>query len=184
MSRNRMNVEIRGSGNLTNLLSNITQAVQTEVDHEVSISAIEVRTKAIRNITKQKIVDQGFLRASMTIVNQGRDYYVMNTAYYSPFIEFGTGLQVNVPSEWTAYAKSFQNTSRGTFDQFVQALVEWAKRKGIQVDDDDYENFAFWVAIKILQNGQQAKPFFYPAYDEVRTALLKRVKLIVRDSLR
>lgn len=178
-----MDVEIRGSAHFSDLLSHITETAQDQIDEEVSLSAIEVRNKAIRNITKQGIVDQGFLRASMNIVNQGRDYYVMNTAYYSPFIEFGTGIQVHVPSEWTAYAKTFQNTSRGTFDQFVQALVEWAKRKGIQVDDDDYENFAFWVAIKILQNGQEAKPFFYPAYDEVRTALLKRIKLIVKQSL-
>jgi hypothetical protein len=183
MSRNRMSVEIRGSEHFSEVLSQFTESVQTQIDEEVSLSAIEVRNKAIRNITRQGIVDQGFLRSSMVVVKQGRDYYVMNTAYYSPFIEFGTGVQINVPAEWTAYASSFKHTSRGTFEQFVQALVEWAKRKGIQVDDDDYENFAFWVAIKILQNGQEAKPFFYPAYDEVRTALLKRIKLIVKQSL-
>lgn len=184
MSRNRMNAEIRGSERFSEVLSQFTDTVQNQVDEEVSLSAIEVRNKAIRNITKQKIVDQGFLRASMTIVKQDRDYYVMNTAYYSPFIEFGTGLQVHVPSEWAAYAKTFQDTSRGTFDQFVNALIEWAKRKGIPVKDNDYENFAFWVAIKILQNGQPARPFFYPAYDEVRTSLIKRIKLIVNQSLR
>lgn len=181
---NRIDVQITGLEHTQEIITQLQDALQNEIDDEVSVSAIQIRTKAIRNITRLKIVDQGLLKSSMVVTNSGRDYYVMNTAYYSPFVEFGTGARVNVPAEWTDYAAQFKNTSRGNFDDFVAALAEWARRKGISVDDGDYDNFAFWVALKILHNGLEARPFFYPAYDEVRTALIKRVKLIVNKALR
>jgi hypothetical protein len=71
--------------------------------------------------------------------------------------------------------------STGTFKQFVESLSEWVRRKGItgnarkkQNDNDRY--IAYWMAIRIMQNGIKSQPYFFPAWEQNEKRILNNAK--------
>lgn len=111
---------------------------------------------------------------------------VAANAYHAPYIEFGTKLKVNVPAGMEAIAAAVKSRpKKGNYKQFVDALTEWIKKRGIaatqikQVSSGarkgqfqkagssaqrNYERqLAHLMAIRILQNGIRPQPFLYPA---------------------
>lgn len=182
-------IEIKGLDRLQNTVANLKNAALIDVDLEMLLAAVEIQEQAIRNIRANGANDQGLLMASMVLVQdrEHRRYQTGNTAYYSPYIEFGTGAKVNVPAEWKDYASQFMGPAgHGTFDDFVNNLIDWMKRKGIVPDTgtnwDDYDHFAFMVALKILHNGLAPHPFLYPAYQQVTKNLKQRIITILNDA--
>jgi HK97 gp10 family phage protein len=126
-------------------------------------------------------VNQGRLRSDIqsditrskmgTVVSAG----VFNTVAYAPYVEFGTKGKVNVPEELQDYAKTFQGKTGGTFDQLLENIGDWAKKKGID------EGLVFPIARKIAREGVKPQPYLFPAFEEERPKLIKKLEEILNE---
>ena len=96
-------------------------------------------------------------------------------APYAPFVEFGTGRLVQVPSEWTELASQFKGKKIGLQSGgFLKSIKEWCKAKGID------ENLAFVIMLKLLRVGQRPQPYMYPSYVKGRQDYLKKLKILLK----
>jgi len=95
-------------------------------------------------------------------------------APYAPFVEFGTGTLVQVPSEWTEIAAQFKGKKIGLEGGFLKHIKEWCKYKGIE------EKYAFAIMLKLLRVGQRPQPYMYPSYVKGRKEYLKQLKLVLK----
>ena len=184
-----LTVSVAGIKIATATLNRLKQAAIDDINDEMYLSALAVQEKAILNIRNNGANDQGFLLKGMVLQEDyaARRFETGNIMYYSPYVEFGTGRKVSVPSEWAQYASQFKGkANHGNFEQFVQNLIDWMKRKGITPnegnDEKDYRHVAILMAMDIYQNGLTARPFLYPAYQEVVKDLKKRVLAIIKKA--
>lgn len=180
-------ISLQGMSDAQRVIRNAAEAAE-EVEMEVRVSAFAIEAEAKRNIQQNGSKDQGLLSSSGTTLTEpdGQTFTVWFQAYYAPFVEFGTGGRVSIPAEWKELAAQYQTGySRGSFDDFVINIVDWMKRKGIVPDSgtdvDDYDNAAFYIALKILHNGLEPRPFLFPAFDKVRRELIGRVQQIYNN---
>lgn len=107
---NAFSLEIKGLGSLQAHFQKMGKRIQEGIQDELEAAAFEIHDKAVRYITTNRAIDQGFLKNSMQITQdkQKRGWIVANTAVYAPFIEFGTIQRVQVPGEWAEYALQFK----------------------------------------------------------------------------
>lgn len=95
---------------------------------------------------------------------------------YGAFMEFGlAGLRnissnLDIPEEMEAEARKFKGYKGGDFKQFVKDIEAWCGRKGIDPEA------AYPIAVSILNNGLQARPYFYPAYLKYKDEIIKLVE--------
>ena len=119
---------------------------------------------------------------------------VYSELHYAPYVEFGTGKKVfktkgggSVDSKYRAYAAQFKGKGKGDYYDFLQAILLWVKRKNLAQIQNSYTGrrrtsqadlllVAETVAWHILKNGIPAQPFLFPAYEEEKPKLLKRIK--------
>lgn len=181
-----MSIQVKGLDSVLKNLSKQTDAVKRRVDEVMTEGAekIEERAKLLAP------VDRGLMRGNI-VANTGiplNKTVVCNT-FYAPYIEFGTKRKFDANGR-EAIAAQFKG-SRGdkkSFDEFVDNLAEWIRRKGVLTNgksgrkrkDDTYRYAAYWMAIRILQNGIRPQPFFFRAYDEVLPTIIQDLQKIVK----
>lgn len=125
---------------------------------------------AITNLTAKNIVsnaqqrvpvDMGQLKQSIgntdATINLNRSVIFANTNYAAN-VEFGTGSKVKVPSGFEKLASKFKDKGVGNFDDFLDSIREWCKRKGID------QKLAYVIASSILKRGIKPQPYFIPSY--------------------
>ena len=147
--------------------------MQMEAETELTAREIELKAKnlAPTNFGKlgQSIKAEKVTNLKWKIVAGG------TLAPYAPFVEFGTGTLVQVPSEWTQIASEFKGKKIGLAGgNFLDVIKEWCRNKGIE------EKYAFVIMLKLLKVGQKPQPYMYPAYVEGRKKYLERLKAIIR----
>lgn len=122
--------------------------------------------------------DEGRLRNSINPVRGtgNLEASVVATVVYAAFMEFGTRKYAaqyvaTLPGDWKTYASTFQGQKgNGNFEQFLNAIMAWVKRKGID------NKAAYPIALKILRDGVQPHPFLYPAVQQHLPQLRKDFK--------
>ena len=97
------------------------------------------------------------------------NYKVVVTSSYGAYVEFGTGAKVDIPPEMQELASQVK-TRKGSFEEGLQSIKDWCKRKGID------ENVAYPIFISILEKGISPQPFLYPAFVNGRENYLKDLK--------
>ena len=112
--------------------------------------ALAIQKAAKINITQQKAVDTGRLRASIKIVS------------------FVNGYAQSVGTD-VKYARAIEFGARPHFPPLAP-IREWCRRHGIP------EGMAYVIARKISKRGLPARPFLFPAFEEERTKFLARIK--------
>lgn len=125
---------------------------------------------AVTNSTAENIVNDARQRAPVNYgqlrqsigktkaeIKNNRSFIFANTPY-AAFVEFGTGSKVSVPKGFEQLAVKYKGQGRGNFDQFLDAIRDWCRKKGID------EKLAYPIAVSILRNGIKAQPFLIPAY--------------------
>jgi len=83
--------------------------------------------------------DEGGLLGSIDSTVNSLSVTITSNRNYAAYIEFGTrkfaaSYISSLPSEWQAYAGTFRGDKTGDsgdFNDFVQAIMAWAQRKGI-----------------------------------------------------
>jgi HK97 gp10 family phage protein len=94
---------------------------------------------------------------------------VFNTLPYAPMVEFGTGPKSDVPAGVT-FDKPKPS---GSFDDMLDNIRQWCRNKGIP------ESFAYVIAVNILNNGLEPRPYLFPAFERERPNLLKNIEAIL-----
>ena len=165
-------VNINGLDSVKKALNSLDDKIKKEVSNEINASALAIQNQAKRRAP----INFGQLRGGIALVkNDELTYTVESKASYSPYVEFGTGGKVSVPSDFQQYALLFKGKSGGKFKDFVDALTLWVKRKGIGNGKND-KGLAFVIARSILQKGLRPQPFLIPSYEEEKPKLIKRLK--------
>lgn len=182
----RFGVTIQGLGGLQAQLRGLGGRMKQEIGAELEAAAYEMHGKASTYLTSNGSIDQGFLKASLQVIRDrgtGKVYFE-NTAFYAPFVEFGTKGRAKPPVEWSAYAAQFKGIRNGTLDQFKTNILDWMRRKGISPTSGTPEALANHIVMLILKNGLKPRPFMYPAYKEVVAGLPARIARVVDDVLK
>lgn len=183
---NAFQIEIQGARALEAKLRGLSKVLADEIKNELQAAAFTMNGAMVRNITSLKLVDQGFLRGSQSVFWSAAEkgYVVANTAYYAPFLEFGTKKQVSVPAEWADYALQFKGFKQGTIADFEKNIEQWLKRKGFAGDETQRKSAAFFIVRHILINGLKPRPFAYPAYQDTVKLLPDRINKVIENILR
>jgi HK97 gp10 family phage protein len=143
-----------------------------KIEQEVGESADQIRNGAVTNAP----VNDGFLKGSISVQKDKLNARIEVGANYGAYIEFGTGMKVQVPAGLEDYARSFQDKGQGNWQEFEQNMIQWLKKKGIE------EEALYPIMASIYRNGINAKPFLFPAFEAERPQLVKRIKNILADS--
>lgn len=195
----RITFSINGIDKLKERIQAMDQKVKDALAMELRASAMKIQKDAKRNAP----VDMGTLRNSIYMdydyQKNKLTYTVGASASYAPYIEFGTGGSVKVPPQYSNYALTFKGKSKtgGTLDEFMLALMDWVKRKGIAGTystktqkrtgsrsarlGEDYD-VAFAIMLKILKKGINPQPFLLPAYEAEKVNLVKKIKQAIKDA--
>ena len=167
-------VRLDGIKDIQDALKDINGKLKQDVGDEINASALNILTGAKRLAP----VNLGQLRNQIALVKESElTYGVESKASYSPYIEFGTGPQVSVPKDFTAYAAQFKGKSGGKFKDMVEALMLWVKRKGIGDGNDN--GLAYVIARSILRKGIRPQPFLIPSYETEKPKLIQRLKKLL-----
>ena len=140
-------------------------------------------------------VDEGVLRNNIAFVKEPLKVSITVNVPYAAYIEFGTKKYAaaevaKLPPEWKTFAAQFKGRAgSGSFDEFVQNIMEWVQRKGIgalktksgnnskSADSlDAMQQAAYWIALNIIQNGIHAHPYLYPAFKKNKDEFIANLK--------
>ena len=106
----QISFKIEGLDALIKRLGKLSPKIAKEVALEVNASALAIQSKAKRDVQ----VDNSTLRSSIQLkeVNIGNKivYTVGSALKYAPYVEFGTGGEVNVPAGYESFAIQFKGT--------------------------------------------------------------------------
>ena len=124
---------------------------------------------------------------------------VVVDASYAPYVEFGTGGKVSVPSGYESFAMQYKGNKGGSYYDFLMAIAEWVRRKGITSNEATYNTktkrrtgsksqkftqdvkMAERIAYSILKKGIRPQPFLIPAYEQEKPKLFIRLKKLLND---
>lgn len=149
-------------------------------------------------------VDEGRLRGDITFKKVAdMNYEVVSPVFYSPFIEWGTKTRVSVPADLQAYALQFKDKTQGDYFDFLNAILDWVKRKGIheiglqhrnvvlrseggkrETKKDALLRVAEAIAFSIIRHGIKPHPFFFPQKPIVEKEWRDNTNKILSERLR
>jgi len=156
----------------------LDQVAKTEIKNEFNSSALKIQATAKRLAP----VNFGNLRNSIVLTQEGDQndfvFTIAARAKYAPYVEFGTGSKVSVPSNYAEYAAKFKGQKGGSFKEMIEALMLWVKRKGI-ANGKNQKSIAYAIAISILRRGIRPQPFLIPAFEQEKKNLIKRIKNVL-----
>ena len=150
-----LKIDISGSDKIINNLKKFGEEGLIITEKLLKIKSQEIANKA----KELAPVDIGNLREN--IVNEEiapLQYQVSAKAFYSAYMEFGTGKRVKVPQEFNSMALEFKNRSTGSYEDGLKRIKAWLKKQGGNTDDAEF------VFMLILINGLKPRPFMYPAF--------------------
>jgi HK97 gp10 family phage protein len=184
MSKARFTIKLDGLKEAIGEIDQIEKKMENDVDALVAAAAYDTNDDAISNIQQKGAVDLGAgggLISHQAVSDAGdRQYEVRNSAKWAPFVEWGTGRQVQVPDEWAAYARQYRGPYPGTWAQFEQNIKAWMKRHGIPDKTDEGHDLTYLIMVKILERGLPARPFLYPAYVKNKAKLIDDLKKLFK----
>lgn len=184
-----MSKQFTGMAKLMRQIDSFGADAQRMTKAIVQSTATEVVTKAKRLAPK----NLGKLAQSIGKEEESQGFVarIFASAYHAPFVEFGIGAKVRVPPELASMALKYKGKGRGSFDQFLQAIMDWVRQKGItgtysvktrkrsgsrSSQDDQDKRVAWLICMSILRKGIAPQPFLYPAYVEGRRKLITTLK--------
>lgn len=184
-------ITIKGLDELLKKINRLDEIFQMEIYEEVHATAIEIDQLANDNISNTKFIHSiGELRAGMQAPEELEPgtWRVANKTSYAGYIEFGTGAKVKIPAGFEDMAASWKGRQGGNFDDFLDRLEEWLRGQGISRaqsgNGDSVRDIAWLMAIHILHNGLEARPFMIPAFLEASPKLLPRIEAIIEDAIK
>lgn len=189
--------DIKGFSELQAKIKALPKELQEEVVGEIQAWGNDVNAEQLGLISQQKIQDLGALQQNTKAKPLPDGVELVSNVYYAPYIEFGTRSKVKVPAELNDYASQFKGKKRGDYYDFLNAILDWVKRKGItatysvksrrrtntKADRERLLNVAQAIADSILRNGIAPRPYFFPPYLRKRKELINRLNVVIGKAL-
>lgn len=138
-------------------------AIADGVSREIQLDAVQaapVNMGGLRQSIKQRRIDE-------------LKYEVVVGVDYGAYVEFGTGVQVQVPAEFAEMASRFRGGGGGSFADGLESIKDWCRAKGIPVEA------AYPIFISILKNGTRPQPYLYPAFVKGRIQYIRDLKQLL-----
>ena len=86
------------------------QGIVAEMDAEFQAAVVNIEKAAVISVP----VDKGFLKSSIQAKKIDRlNYEVVAPIKYAPYVEFGTGSNVNIPAGFESFAQQFFVSGKG-----------------------------------------------------------------------
>ena len=165
-------VNLTGIESLQNALKKLDEKLVKEVSNEINASSLKIQSDAKRLAP----VNMGYLRNSIVLDGQigSLTYNVEARMPYAPYVEFGTGGKVSIPTGYEDYASIFKGKGDGKFKDFILELTKWVERKGIGSGKKS-KSIAYAIALNILRKGLRPQPFLIPSFETEKPKLIKRL---------
>ena len=160
-------LDISGIKQVENAIKKMDKKVTKGIADEMSAAVLNIQKDAMRSAP----VNLGKLRQSIQIDTTNPIFKkVYSTVSYAPYVEFGTGKNVQVPAKYEAFAAQYKGKGRSAPGEFFKAIQFWVKRKGID------PKLAYVIFRAILRNGIKPQPFMIPALEREKPRLIKRLR--------
>lgn len=165
-----MALRVKGASEVIKELRKYGKDIEKEIDAETEAIAFQIEADAKQRSPKNfgKLA-QSISKSKVSESN----YKVTVNEDYGGYMEFGTGVKVNVPMEFKDLAASFKNNKKGTFKQALESIKLWCRAKGID------EKAAYPILAKILGAGVNPQPFLYPAWVKGKKDYLKNLNKLL-----
>ena len=195
----RIYLKINGIDAILEKLSSMSVKIQEDVVNELNASALKIQSDAKRDVP----INMGTLRNSIQLTERRENtaliYEVGSKLNYAPYMEFGTGGKVTIPSGYNDFANQFkgsQGGKGGTFKDLLLALIDWVNKKGIagtystktqrrtggkSLQSTQNKSLAYAIAISILRKGLRPQPYLIPAFETEKPKLIKKIKEITEN---
>lgn len=175
-------LDIKGMDKALGKLDKFKKTVQTEIKDEVAVSVLKIQSDA----KKYAPVNLGMLRQSIYLLEKSNGpgkflFSVGTNVKYAPYIEFGTGGKVSIPSGYESYASHFKTKTGGTFKEMLKALMMWVEKKGI-ANGKQSKSVAYMIAVSILRKGLRPHPFLIPAFEQEKPKLKARILKLIQNA--
>ncbi|CAB4148512.1 Bacteriophage HK97-gp10, putative tail-component [uncultured Caudovirales phage] len=194
-----MELQVKGLDTLIKKFDKLAKDAKVEVQAELNAWADATSTNA-KSLVSANSSDEGALLRSISPLYGDGTASVVASAKYAAYIEFGTRKYAaayvsTLPADWQAYAATFKGKAGGDYYDFLNAILDWVQRKGItarysvktkkrlrnsKADDERLVEAAQAIALSILRNGIQAKPFLYPSVNKTLPTLKKKLRAIFK----
>lgn len=187
-----LSIKLNGLDNLIATVEKTAKRAESETKVALTKFAKNTETEAKRLAP----ANEGRLRNSVNGTVDGFTAKITVTADYAAYLEFGTRkfaarYVATLPQDWQSYAATFRGKGGGTFDQFIQDIMQWVRQKGIgglktksgrtsesKRSLDAMQQAAYAIALNILQNGIRPQPFVYPAVTKNTPVLEADIKKV------
>jgi len=187
-----LSIKLNGLDNLIATVEKTAKRAEAETKVALTKFAKNTETEAKRLAP----ANEGRLRNSINGTVDGFTAKITVTADYAAYLEFGTRkfaarYVATLPQDWQSYAATFRGKGGGTFDQFIQDIMQWVRQKGIgglktksgrtsesKSSLDAMQQAAYAIALNILQNGIRPQPFVYPAVTKNTPVLEADIKKV------
>ena len=188
-----LSIKLNGLDNLIATVEKTAKRAESETKVALTKFAKNTETEAKRLAP----ANEGRLRNSVNGTVDGFTAKITVTADYAAYLEFGTRkfaarYVATLPQDWQSYAATFRGKGGGTFDQFIQDIMQWVRQKGIgglktksgrtsesKSSLDAMQQAAYAIALNILQNGIRPQPFVYPAVTKNTPVLEADIKKVL-----
>ena len=194
---NSIYIDVSQFSKVSEKFKSLEKEIIEKIDSVLDANAEDIATKA-----KQLApVDIGGLRNSISADHSKLlEKKIAVNAFYGAYVEFGTGKYAaeyisTLPENWQSFALIFKGKGKGDYFDFLNAILDWVKRKGLSDITNSYtgkkvggkaakENLlvlAEAIAWAIIKNGTHPHPFLFPAYEAQRPKILEDLKKILKD---
>ena len=175
-------IEIKNIDEAFKKFDNMSKTVKKDIKNEVAASALNIQSNAKRLAP----VNLGKLRQSIYIneTSKGPNEFMFTigaAAKYAPYIEFGTGGKVSIPSGFSEEASKFKGKTGGRFSDLVKALTEWVSKKGI-ASGKQSKSVAYAIALSIIRRGIRPQPFLIPSFKAEMPKLVIKIKNVIKNA--
>lgn len=167
--------------------------VAKRMNAEVARSAQNIVNAA----TLDAPLDNGRLKSAIKASEEGPgNWRVTVGVNYAAYMEFGTKSRFDGGHGYAEYAAQFKGKGTGDYYDFLNAILDWVKRKGItarfsvktqrrmknnKADDQRELDAAEAIAFSIIRHGVKAHPFLFPAVDREEPKFYERIKQALNE---
>lgn len=116
-------IEVRGLKQLQDKFKRLPKEIQEDIAEELRTGAALIEQDAKTLAPRNKAGNGGTLVQSINSLGSGLSWRVIAKAKYSPYVEFGTGSRVRVPSGVQSYAAQFKGSGRRKNNSLAQPFL-------------------------------------------------------------